>query len=114
MNAQNQLAKDTKISQKLAAQIIGLSSKVIAEVSSKNELVKSINTAPNSKFQFLIAHSFMNLAEEAGMSRNGSGCLADTILDAQSRKVARYGQDSFPMSDKQLMVIVNQVWVFLK
>jgi len=94
---------------------IDLLGKQVAVSSTREELVSRIEAATkDAKIQFAVATILMAMADEAGRYRGGNPDLADQILDQQAAKVKKFGDRAYRLSEKQVMVIVNSVWNWLK
>lgn len=94
---------------------ISLLRRQVAESTTKAELLGKIEAATkDAKIQFVIAQLLVNLSEEAGKYRGGTPTLADSILDEQAAKVKKYGDKAYRLSEKQMMVVVNSTWDWLK
>lgn len=115
MIALNYAKQDLKqITNKLGQGHIDAIKAIIVDSNSPNELAAKLNQAPNSSAQFIMAHLVINVSEEMGKYRGGTPTLADQILDRQHSKVRQYKNKSYPLSEKQLLVIAKDAWGWVK
>jgi hypothetical protein len=107
--------QDLKGITKIGQAHIDLLGKQVAESYTREELVSKIEAATkDAKIQFAVVTILMAMADEAGRYRGGNPELADQILDQQAAKVKKYGDKAYRLSEKQVMVIANSVWNWLK
>jgi hypothetical protein len=101
MSKQNQ-------TKQIAKQILN-SEKSVQEIV---ELIQSQSSTANIQLQIL--DGFNAAAQDQGRYAGGTPTLGDEILDAQYNKVKKYGKSAYKLSDKQVTVIINDVYGYRK
>lgn len=78
---------------------------------SPQEIIEIIkNQSPTAKIQLQILDGFNAAAQDQGRYPGGTPTLGDQILDIQYAKVEKYGKAAYKLSDKQMAVVVNDVY----
>lgn len=73
-----------------------------------NALVRWGSEEDGTKKQLILALTIQQAADDIN-GANAIPSLADEILVQQSHKVERYGDKAYPLSEKQIAVIVSDV-----
>ncbi len=78
---------------------------------SPQEIVTLIqNQSQSASIQLQILDGFNAAAQDQGRYPGGTPTLGDQILDIQYAKVKKYGKAAYKLSDKQVAVVVNDVY----
>lgn len=64
--------------------------------------------------QRMILDAFNKVAAKRGRYQGGTPSLGDIILDEQINKIRRYGDRTYKLSDKQVAVIIREVYEWRK
>lgn len=102
------MTKQDKTKQ-VAKQILN-SGKSVTEIV---EIVQS-QSKSSANIQLQILDGFNAAAQGQGRYAGGVPTLGDQILDTQYSKVQKYGKDTYKLSDKQVTVIINDVYGYRK
>lgn len=78
---------------------------------SPQEIIEIIqNQSQSANIQLQILDGFNAAAEDQGRYPGGTPTLGDQILDIQYTKVKKYGKAAYKLSDKQVAVVVNDLY----
>ena len=82
---------------------------------SVEEIVEIIQKQSQSaQMQLRILDGFNAVAQEQGRYAGGSPTLGDVISDKLSFNVNKYGKAAYKLSDKQIVVIIRDVYGYRK
>ncbi len=88
---------------------------IINSGKSVEEIVEIVQAQSRSaSIQQQILDSFNLAAQEQGRYAGGSPTLGDQILDSLALNVNKYGKSAYKLSDKQVTVIIRDVYGYRK
>ena len=64
--------------------------------------------------QLAVLDTFNKVAATRGRYQGGAPSLGDIILDEQVDKIRKYGDSTYKLSDKQVAVIIREVYQWRK
>lgn len=91
---------------------VELAKKMITQAASPEELAGNLMTQFEGKsaiFQMKVLEGFEQAAIDNGMPVGGQPSLAATIMWQQQQKLGKYQKSTFPLSQKQVEVIIREV-----
>lgn len=89
--------------------------KLLDSGKSVEEIVGIIQAGVKSaENQVAVLDTFNAVAAKRGRYQGGTPSLGDTILDQQVNKIRQYGDKAYKLSDKQVAVIIREIYQWRK
>lgn len=82
---------------------------------SVEEIVETIQgQSQSAQMQLRILDGFNEVAQDQGRYPGGTPTLGDENLDKLASQVKRYGKSAYKLSDKQITIIIREVYGYRK
>lgn len=88
-----------------------LAKNILNSEKSAQEIVELIqDQSPTANIQLQILDGFNAVSQDQDRYAGGTPTLGDQILDTQYTKVKKYGKSAYKLSDKQVAVVINDIY----